>query len=307
LENFSTIQFQVNQEAASLVKIIGIDLGGTKIRAGLLAKVALIRVCETATRSQDAQQVIVDQICDLIDNLLDGEVGGIGVGVPAIVDTGTGVVYETAQIPSWQQVPLRTLLERRYGGVPVYVSNDSNCFAMAEFRFGNAQGFSDVAAVTIGSGLGVGLILGGRLYSGQNGGAGELGRIVYRDSRVTDYCSGKFFVREYGKTGAELLVRARAGDAAALEAFERFGWHLGKGLSMLVHMVDPQLIVLGGGVAHANDFFRQSMLRSLEEAVYRRSFSRLRIMTSELGDSAVLGAAALCLTSSADEVCRAGS
>jgi glucokinase len=281
--------------------VIGIDVGGTKIRAGLVADGVLGGVREVATRSQAAQRAIVGQIFDLIDDLRESDIAGIGVGVPAIVDTQAGVVYETAQIPSWDRVPLKALLEDRYG-VPVRVNNDSNCFAMAELRFGKARGYSDIAAVTIGSGLGVGLILGSRLYSGQNCGAGELGRIVYRNSRVTDYCSGKFFVREYGETGHELLVRARADNTTALEAFDRFGWHLGKGLSMLVHLVDPQIIVLGGGVARAIDFFRQPMLRSLEESVYRRSFSRLRVAVSDLRDSAVMGAAALCCPSPVDGV-----
>jgi glucokinase len=276
------------------MKVIGIDVGGTTIRAGLVTNGVLERVRETATRSRDRQQAVVEQIFALIDDLRDPEVSRIGVGVPAIVDTEAGVVYETAQIPSWRQVPLKALLERRYDGLSVRLNNDSNCFAMAEFRFGAGRGYRDIAAVTIGSGLGVGLILDGRLYGGQNCGAGELGRMVYRDGRVTDYCSGKFFVREYGETGHDLLARAQAGDGAARDAFDRFGEHLGKGLSMLVHLLDPQCIVLGGGVAGAIEFFQAAMLRSLEDVVYRRSFSRLRITVSDLTDSAVLGAAALC-------------
>ena len=138
------------------------------------------------------------------------------------------------------------------------------------------------------------MILNGTLYQGHNCGAGEIGRIGYRDGRLTDYCSGKFFLREYQMSGTELFQRARAGEAPPAKAFERFGWHLGKGLAMLVHVVDPQIIVLGGGIAGAFELFEAPMSASLAESVYQRSYARLKVAVSSLRESAVLGAASLC-------------
>ena len=277
-----------------MVNVIGVDMGGTTIRAGLVSAGRLTRVTQVKTRSQATQQAVVEQISGLVETMDVRDLAGVGVGVPAIVDVDKGIVFETAQIPSWQRVPLKDILQTQLR-VPVWVNNDANCFAMAEHVFGLGQGYRDIVAVTVGSGLGAGLILGGKLYAGHNCGAGEFGRMVYRDRRLTDYCSGKFFPREYGATGEELLQRAASGDITALAAFERFGHHFGKALSLIVHAIDRQIIILGGGVARAYDFFQASMLRSLEESIYERSFSRLQVRVSNLAESAVLGAAALCL------------
>jgi glucokinase len=280
--------------------VIGIDVGGSKIRAGLVRDGVLQRVVETRTLDQGSQEDVVAQIFQLIEQLGMEAVEAIGIGVPAIVDLDQGMVFETAQIPSWRRVPLRALVEKRFS-LPTWVNNDSNCFAMAEHCFGAGRGYRDMAAVTLGSGLGIGLVLDARLHAGHNCGAGEFGRMLYRDRRLTDYCSGKFFLREYAIPGTLLHTRAGQGDRSALKAFERFGWHLGKGLSLLVHAVDPEIIVLGGGIARAGGYFRESMMASLEESIYERSFSRLRVVFSQLqDDSAVLGAAALAWPGKAD-------
>jgi glucokinase len=226
--------------------------------------------------------------------VFDADVVAIGCGVPSVVDLGRGVVYAVENIPSWRQVHLRDLLEERYR-VPACIDNDANAFALGELRFGKGRGYRNLVGITLGTGLGAGVVIDGRLYSGTNGGAGELGVIPYREHTVEHYCAGQFFKRESGLSGEVLFRRAQDGDPEAQRWFDAFGFELGHAVMIALYAYDPELIVFGGSISVAFSLFEPGLRRRLAGYAYQHALGRLLITQSELQGAAVLGAAALCL------------
>jgi glucokinase len=274
--------------------IVGVDLGGTKVSAGRVQGGRLVQRAAAPIDSRASQETILGEIIRSIERLFTSDVAGIGVGVPSVVDVEKGIVYDVQNIPSWKEVPLRQTLEDRFKR-PVYVNNDANCFAAGEKYFGKGRPYRNLAGVTVGTGLGTGLVIEGRLYSGANCGAGEFGMIPYEDSVLERYASGQYFERRYGVRGDEIFARAQKGDLEALEIFRRFGGHLGDALMMIMLAVDPEAIILGGSVSKASAFFGDAMRRSLKSFPYHKSAERIVIEISEEPEIAVLGAAALYL------------
>jgi glucokinase len=197
-------------------------------------------------------------------------------------------------IPSWQEVPLKAHLEERYG-VDVYVNNDANAFAVGELYFGAGRGYRHLIGLTLGTGLGAGVIIDGRLYSGVNCAAGELGSLPYRDSTLEQYCAGAFFQRAAGQRGEEVFRRAQAGDAAARDLFAEFGRDLGYAVLFVLHAYDPEIVVLGGSISAALPYFEPTLRERLAAYPWPHVVDRLRIVRSDLANAAILGAAALYL------------
>jgi glucokinase len=272
--------------------IVGVDLGGTNARAALVRDEQLGVVSSVGINAQGSVDEVLDQLCGLIDRTRPGGIDAIGIGVPSVVDLQTGVVYDVQNIPSWQAVPLKSILEERYA-VPVLVNNDANCFALGERHFGKGIGRRSVIGLILGTGFAGGIIVDGRLFAGANCGAGEFGMIPYLDGIYEHYCSGQFFSRRIGQTGAEVFRRAETGDAEALELFAEFGGHLGEAVKTILYAYDPELIVLGGSVRKAFRYFEHAMWESIRTFAYSNSVQRLAIAVSELEHVAILGAAAL--------------
>jgi glucokinase len=270
---------------------IGIDLGGTTVRAGLVEDRAVRVVHEAPTPADGTQDEVLEQIYGLLDRLPVGGVESIGAGVPSMVDVETGVVYDVQNIPSWTEVPLGAQLEARYD-VPVHVQNDANCFALAEYHYGSGQGQSPMIGLIVGTGCAGGIIVNGELLSGRNCGAGEFGTAPYRDGIYEEYCAGLFF-EQHDTTGKAAFERAKAGDAAAQALFEELGTHLGRALTSVLCAVDPACIVMGGSVRHAHPFFEEAMWAELRAFEFPRMVDNLTIRLSELEHAGVLGAAAL--------------
>ncbi|MEF8938530.1 MAG: ROK family protein [Salinivenus sp.] len=270
---------------------IGIDLGGTTVRAGLVEDRAVRVVHEAPTPADDSQEAVLEQIYTLLDRLPVDQAASIGAGVPSMVDVETGVVYDVQNIPSWTEVPLGARLEARYD-IPAYVQNDANCFALAEYHYGSGQGQSPMIGLIVGTGFAGGIIVNGELLSGHNCGAGEFGTAPYRDGIYEEYCAGLFF-EQHDTTGEAAFERAKAGDAAAQALFEELGTHLGRALTSVLCAVDPACIVMGGSVRHAHPFFEEAMWAELRAFEFPRMVDTLTIRRSELEHAGVLGAAAL--------------
>ena len=235
---------------------------------------------------------VLDELCGLIDRTKPGDVDGVGIGVPSVVDIVKGIVYDVQNIPSWREVPLKAILEDRYA-VPVLVNNDANCFALGEKHFGKGIGCRSLIGLILGTGFAGGIIIDGRLYPGRNCGAGEFGLIPYLESIYEHYCSGQFFTRHAGQTGAELFRRATEGDREAMKVFAEFGHHLGQAVKTILYAYDPETIVLGGSVRKAFRFFEDAMWESIRSFAFSNSIKSLTIAVSELEHVAILGAAAL--------------
>ena len=240
--------------------IIGVDLGGTNVRAGKIVGQKMAAYQARAITSHGSRNLVLQEVRATIAAVLDSQVSAIGIGVPSLVDVDEGIVYTVGNIPAWKEVPLKKYLEQHFG-IPVHINNDANCFALGELYFGAGRSFQHMVGMILGTGLGAGIIINGRLYCGRNCGAGEIGKIGYKEHTIEYYCSGQFFQHRYGLDGGILYKRARLGDRHALEIFNAFGDNLGHALMIALYAYDPEIIVLGGSVSKAWLFFEKAMRR----------------------------------------------
>jgi glucokinase len=272
--------------------ILGIDVGGTNIRVGLVENNSLVRIEKQKIKADGTEDEIINQIQLLIEKFSIEKIEGIGIGVPGVVEIEKGIVYDVQNIPSWKEVYLKEKLENKYQ-LPVYVNNDANCFTIGEKQFGCVKEFKNIVGLAIGTGLGAGLIINNHLYNGKNCGAGEFGMIPFKEHNYEYYCSGQFFKNEYGLTGKEVTEKAELGDKKALEIFSQFGSNLGEAIKMIMFAVDPEVIVLGGSISNSFKFFKDAMWNSIKKFPYGKAAENIKIKVSETKYMAVLGAAAL--------------
>jgi len=277
------------------VTLIGVDLGGTKVAAGKVDKNGIRDIEHKLIPAQSENpQDVIDVIAEVIDVLFDDSVAGIGIGVPGLVDREKGIAYDIQNIPSWKEVHLKDILEKRFN-VPVYLDNDANCFALGESQFGSGTDEEDFVGLTLGTGMGAGIIKDGYLMSDAHCGSGEFGGIMYLDATYEDYCSGKFFKDHYSSNGEELAKAAQAGDEKALAAFAEFGKHMGNAMKMIMFAVDPRKVIIGGSVAQSQDLFKESMWKTMSDFPYPGALADFEVIFSDVKNIAVLGAASLYL------------
>ena len=281
-------------EVVSGEAILGIDLGGTQVRVGKVRGGRLESHAAGRISGRESADVVLGEIFSTVERVFDAEIAGIGCGVPSLVDVERGIVYTVENIPSWREVPLKDELERRFG-VSAYINNDANAFAVGELYFGHGRGRRNLVGITLGTGLGAGLVVEGRLYSGSNCGAGELGAIPYREHTIEYYCSGAFFQRQAGVSGDVVHERAQHGDEEARRLYAEFGHELGYAVMVALYAYDPELVVLGGSISRAWPFFAPHMHERLAQFSYPHALARLEIAASTVENVATLGAAALYL------------
>lgn len=273
---------------------IGVDLGGTNMRAGRVENDCLVaQASERTPKSPKDTAETIDLLERVIRSVWTPEVSAIGIGVPGLVDRQNGVVYNLVNIPHWDVVPLREILEPRFGA-RVVIDNDANCFALGERVFGVGRQYENFVGLTLGTGLGGGIIQQGRLLADSNCGSGEFGMMPYRDNVLEYYCSGSYFMNVWGVDGKTMYERAREGDTEALEAYRQLGGHIAAAVKIVMLAVDPEMIVFGGSVAAAHALFEKSLWENLRDFAYPNSVKRLRIFFSEMENPAILGAASLC-------------
>jgi glucokinase len=276
--------------------IVGVDLGGTHVRAGRVRDGKIESSISRPISSAASAGVVLGEVFGAIDAVLDGGISGIGFCVPSIVDVDTGVVYSVVNIPSWREVPLKEELEHRYG-VRSFINNDANAFAVGELYFGKGRGHRNLVGIVIGTGLGAGVIINGRLYSGTNCGAGEIGNVPYRGSTLESWCSGTFLRQASGMDGEAVYDRARAGDRVAQELLDSVGTALGDAILIALYAYDPEIVILGGSVSLAYPLFERAVRERLQSYAFPHALRRLQIVCSETNDVALLGAAAIYLNS----------
>ena len=272
--------------------IVGVDLGGTSVRAGKVQDGKVTRHARRRVSGDAAEDVVLAEIFATVDEVIDDDVAGIGCGVPSVVDVERGIVYTVENIPSWREVRLKDAFEARYRR-PASINNDANAFALGELHFGAGRGFRHLVGITLGTGVGSGVIVDGRLYSGANCGAGEIGSIPYRDATIEAYCASHFFQRRAGVGGNVVYERARQGDADAIALFREYGRELGQAVMTVLYCFDPELIVFGGSITKAFSLFEPGLRETLASFAYQHALERLTIACSEIADAAILGAAAL--------------
>ena len=273
---------------------IGVDLGGTNIRAGRIMDdvIEVQNQVKTPKNAKD-EWATVDAIKEVILTVMNEHVEAIGIGVPSVVDRVRGIVYDVTNIPHWKEVHLKKALEKAFE-IPVYLDNDANCFALAERYFGVGQDFENFVGLTIGTGLGGGIIQQGKLLKDANCGSGEFGTLPYKDQTVEYYASGSFFSNVYGIDGGEMYRRALQQDPEAMEAYRQLGKHLGEAVKMVVLTLDPQMIVFGGTVAEVHTLYEEALWTNLQDFAFPSSIKNLQLFFSKMEHPGILGAASLC-------------
>ncbi|PCK30292.1 ROK family protein [Pseudoalteromonas piscicida] len=267
--------------------LLCIDLGGTKALVASVIHTQIEQVRQYVVPSQASLDQVNAFIVRLIAENLTANTTGIAIGVPSTLDICSGTVLTTQNIPNWQNVPLKQLLELRFS-LPVVVHNDANCFAFGEYLYGGHQAKNLIGAC-LGTGIGAGFVFNGHLYTGNHSAAGELGSLSYLDGIIEDYASGKFFQRQ-GIEGKWLFKQAQNGDAFARQQFEAFGGHVGHALAQVVMVLNPDVIVLGGSVTHAYDYFKAALDSKMQLLLDDALYHSVRVIPSNLHHAPLLGA-----------------
>ena len=275
-------------------KSIGIDIGGTHISAGIASNgkaSRLIKVSIPKTR-----KVFFSKLFGIIDSLAEPNIKNIGIGFPAPIVNG--YIHEVQNLSFLGKTNLKTVVEKKYKKqkIKCFVENDANCFALAEQKYGSAKGKKNVVGITLGTGLGCGIIINGNIYSGSTGSAGEISKIPYGNiGTLENSANSRFLKRTLGKNPKELYELAKKGNKNALNAWKAYGSQVGKVLSVVVNTIDPEIIVLGGKISNAYPFFKNQIMPEIRKYCFKYSSSKVRIVKSKLKNSGVIGASLLCL------------
>lgn len=271
--------------------IIGVDIGGTTIKGGLIEAGRIKKQLVSETKSSEGGDITLNILINLIRSLINSNTVSIGVGVPSVVDRIKGVVYNVQNIEKWEEVFLKDILEREFN-LPVFIDNDANCFAMGESKYGVGKEFANFVGITLGTGIGGGIIQNRKLLCDANCGSGEFGELAYQNSILENYCGSRFF-NEYNMSGLEIANNATLGDEKSLQIFDEYGKHIAALVKSIVLVIDPQAIVFGGAIAKSFNLFEKSMYRHLNDFPYPNSIKKLKILQSELDNIGILGAGAL--------------
>lgn len=279
--------------------IVGVDIGGTKIVCGQLNSQGKIhKRMQVPTEVHKGRDQVVQNVINCIREVFDKSVKAIGVSVPAPVDLKTGIVYEISSILDWKNVPLQKILTQEFK-VKVFLENDANCFVLAEHEYGVLKKHKNAVCLTVGTGLGAGLLINGKLYTGQTNAAGQIGKIPFRGISLEEFASGqalkrlsKFLGKQF--TASKLAEMARRKKGFAKQVFSEYGRNLGIAISILVNTLDPEVVVLGGSVSESYLLFKDTMMATLQENIYAHTAKNVQIVQSKLKDVGVLGAGLIC-------------
>jgi glucokinase len=286
-------------------RVIGVDLGGTKILAGVVDREGHVerrREHQTPTASQEE---LLEGLDTAVEELLSDEIAAIGFGIPSPIDQRSGRALQAVNIPLGD-IDFRSRMAERFG-LPVGIENDANAATYAEFRFGAGRDVEDMVMLTLGTGCGGGAVIDGRLFRGW----AEFGHIVivydglpcqgsctgrgHLEPYVTGVAAAKLAQEEFGPAvDAHRLVRlAHEGESRAVEILDGIGRHLGAGIGTLVNIFNPELVVIGGGFAAAGDFILDPAREVLQREALAQAGYRVRIVRAELGTAAGLVGAGL--------------
>ena len=287
--------------------VLGVDLGGTAIKLGLFSLDGeLLAEHQRPTPQPATPGSVCMEIAEAISVLdPDGKAAVVGIGLPGPMDADARVARVCINLPGWEEVPLAAWLEPRLKR-RVTLANDGNCALVGEAWKGAAVGCSDVVLLTLGTGVGGGVMLGGRLFTGHNGAAAEPGLItLFPDGpdcnsgnrgSLEQFASITGLKRLSGAEPSSLAMAASAGDCEAQAHWEHYGQLLGTGICSLVYMFTPQLVLVGGGLAGASEHFLPAVRREVSTRVQAVSREGLQIKACALGNGAGrLGAARLAI------------
>ncbi len=289
-------------------RAIGVDVGGTKILVGVLDRSGTVERRESRPTPVTSQEDLLAELDSLIEPLLTDDVAAIGFGIPSTIDQRSGRAVMSVHVPL-VDIDFRERMGSRFG-LPVAIDNDGNCAAIAEWKLGAGRGASHLVMLTLGTGIGGGLILDGRPYRGSIGAGAELGHMVldYGGEPCGGNCTGhghfevfaagsaadEAAVRRYGagKNARDLVDAAEQGDDGAIGDLAKLGHRLGAGIATLVNIFNPELVVIGGGFADAGELILGPARETLAVEALAPGRDLVRIVPAELGrDAGMVGAA----------------
>ena len=314
---------------------IGVDIGGTSVKLGLVDDRGKILLRDTfLTRDFPGRNNLLKILSSRVLSLaakarnLHVKVTGVGIGAPGPIDVERGFVYFFPNIPGWKNTPLKKILEKKLK-LKVRIDNDANAMALAEYLFGSGRGSRNMIALTLGTGVGGGLVIDGKLFHGSSYSAAEIGHLKINEEGPLCGCGGHgcietyvgngYFVKEVQKRlaagaksilttwirrGRELTPKlvqeaASSGDVFSKKMWEETGAHLGSALAGLVDILNPDRIVIGGGIALGGEMIFRPVRRAIAKKAFPIAVRSARVLPAKLGaDAGLVGAAALALTQS---------
>lgn len=310
---------------------IGIDLGGTNIVAGIVDENGMIKYQESApTINERTPDAIIQDIINLIHKVTGqygiskGKVNAIGIGIPGLVDIKTGNVAGCVNL-NWKDVPLASVVENALQ-IPVFINNDATLAGLAEFEAGIMKGCQSGILLTLGTGIGGGIILNGQIYDGAHGVASEIGHMVVGENFYNCNCGKNGCLETFASSTAiikytkKLMVEekiyssifeklnrdlekldgkiifdaAKEGDAVANKVINRMAKYLGIGIVNLINTIDPDIFVIGGGLSKAGTFLLEKVRSEVNKNIHYKTIAKGKIELSQLGnDAGLIGAALL--------------
>jgi len=290
---------------------LGIDWGGTYIKAGLLdSKGKVIRRIVYASADLSQKKVFINKIKSLVEEFKAFKIKGIGIGAPGIINRDKGFIYYLPNIPGWKNFPLGDVLKKELR-LPVYLDNDANVFALAESRYGAAKDVSRAIFLTLGTGLGGSIIFNRQILNTEVS-ALELGHVPISLSNRACGCGGKgcietfvgskYLLRRYNslnkgrdkaKNIKDIFQRALKKEKEALIIWEEFSYALGMFLSGMVNIFNPQVIICGGGVSGAYRIFRPKVIKVIRRQAMWPQAGKVTLRRAKLKDAGIIGAALL--------------
>lgn len=296
--------------------LLGIDIGGTKCAVTLASypDIKFLYTNKFSTLSQRGYNAVIDEILTAAMNIIEknnidyNDILSCGVSCGGPLDSDKGIIMSPPNLPDWDNIPLKQIIEERLG-IKAKVRNDADACALAEWNFGAGRGTKNMIFLTFGTGMGAGLILNGKLYSGTSGNAGEVGHIRIAESGPYGYgkygsfegfCSGGGIARfaeelynEYTDittlkhdelTAENIAKAARNGDRFAVNIYKKTGYMLGKGLSVLIDILNPEMIVIGSIFERSSDLMIEEMNKAVNEEALKINSSVCKIVPAELGN-----------------------
>lgn len=302
-------------------KAIGIDFGGTSVKLAAVSGAELASdIHRIPTQEFDNPEALISRIAEEIEVVKEKCPGlaAIGVGVPGAVDYGAGVTYNLTNVKGWSEVPLREIVQEK-SGLPCVIDNDANCMAYAEWKYGAASGFRHAVCVTLGTGVGGGLILNGELFRGGAYAAGEIGQMSvdlngvdgpygnsgalerYIGNRQIEEMAIAMYKKQNGAAPSDCTPEALAdlaakGDIVAIGVWQEVASYLGACLMSVVYLLNPEVIVIGGGVSHSGNLLFDPLKKKLQDTLTLECFENLTVVPARYGNTAgILGSSAMAL------------
>jgi len=308
-------------------KIVGIDLGGTMVKIGLVSKErGILKKDEIETKVELGFSNVVERICQKIKEITKNEdVKAIGIGSPGSIDHNKGIIKFSPNFPDWNNVPLKGEVEKHFS-LPVFIENDANSAALGEKWFGKGRNKDHIIVLTLGTGIGGGVITHGKLLTGHNRIGAELGHVIvdprgpvcgcgnygclealasatalirFANEGRKRFPESKIFEleKERGVLGArEIFDAYRLNDRLASRIFDTFVEAMSVGITSIIHIFNPQVVILGGGMSKSADLFIPKIREKVEMRVIPSFLGTFEIVKSQLGnDAGILGAAATAL------------